>query len=141
MLNRRHHILSAFAVLLLPCAALSQRASLPLGWPAMPEAKAAPADSQYISTWGETPEKVYRRVYFVVAKPTANGDSLKALFTRLKAMPVGGHPEALAYYLRVPDPGPSAANIDKVVGEFRKSSAVKSVVPLAVAGLIRESRP
>jgi hypothetical protein len=110
-----------------------QTAGIPADWPPMPDRPTARYDSLFISNWGSAPpQRVFRRVYFVLMNRKASGDSIKTLFARLRAEPVGGLPSAVVYYVRIPDPGTRSADIDRMVALFQSSAAVRSVFPLPV---------
>jgi hypothetical protein len=71
----------------------------------------------------------------------ASGDSIKALFSRMRAEPVGGLPSAVVYYVRIPDPGTRSADIDRVVALFQNSAVVRSVFPLPVDPWLIDEQP
>jgi hypothetical protein len=128
----RRYIVAAGAVLV-PVSIWAQPDQLPADWPPMPNRTMIRDDSQYVTRWGPAPlTAVYRRLYAVLFNRQAPGDSVKALLVRLNAKPIGGYWSARYYYLSVPDPGPKAADVDRILAAFRKSRTVRSADPVWV---------
>ena len=135
---RRSALIACLAATLPVACATAQTAqpnrhALPADWPAIPPVVEPRDDSQYVVLYGDPPgDKVYRRLYAVIFRLGTKADSVRAVFSRLHAVPVGGTDVAPLYIVRVPDPGPTAAGVDHVLSEFKRSAVIQAVEPWSV---------
>ena len=84
------------------------------------------ADESQIAIWpAQGGTRVARRLYGVALKPIATGDSIRQLLGDLKATIVAEYPIPDAYILRVPDPGGSADDVNRMLAQLRKYAIVR----------------
>lgn len=87
-------------------------------------------DTTHVTMWGE-PEKgrFFRRVYLVMFKYEAACDSIGATLRGMNAKIEPGYMGIGHCIVTIPDPGPAATDIDRILAGFRRFSAVKYVTP------------
>jgi hypothetical protein len=107
------------------------RSGVAQGRPPIPD-RMNPDDSAYLVHDAADPRFIYfRRLVSVMFTDKATDAQVRAFFTRFKARVTGGVPATGEYYLQIPDPGPTYADLDRVLTEMERAPGVLSVVALA----------
>ena len=118
---------------------LGQGADTRANWPKIPvsETLTYMDDTTHVTMWGK-PEKdrFLRRVYLVMFKASSSGDSVRAVISAVHGKIAHGSVNDASYILTLPDPGPSASDIDRTLAAFRKHAAVQYVTPYPVGGVV-----
>ena len=87
-----------------------------------------PADSAFVSE--PTPDSIvyYRRILSVTFQPTATGPAVAQFLSKYSATIVGGRPDAAAYVIQIPDPGPSLESLAALTRQMRAEPEVEFVI-------------
>jgi hypothetical protein len=102
-----------------------------------------PSDTAFSVTPSDSPEsRFYRTVVGLLFDDSASGVTVRSVLQRYSATIIGAWSNLGAYVIRVPDPGPSMADLDSLISRLTAELGVNFAFSLAIrdAGIKRLSR-
>lgn len=96
--------------------------------PAIPASFVLPSDTTHTMLFaGDPVTRWFRNILFVRFKPSASGQTVRAVLARHGAVIIGGSRLIETYFVRVPDPGSTLAQVDSMLASWYAETSVENV--------------